>query len=132
MSAIETPSACRASSTRPGLWSAMRRNRTSWKSSGVKGALAACFPEGMCPIVPHRTDTGPPPVGQEEHRVDVPRAVEEGQDTTEEPLVDDVRRRLLVGLQGEAGQRDPGGAGEYPAVVAEEGQVRHHRGDPLG
>ncbi len=51
MSAIDTPRARRASSTGPGLWSAMRRSRTSWKSWTVKGP-AGGFPEGMVPILP--------------------------------------------------------------------------------
>ena len=50
MSAADAPSSRRASSTRPGLWSAMRRSSTSWKSRGVKGA-AGRFPVGMGTII---------------------------------------------------------------------------------
>ncbi len=38
MSAREAPSARRASSTGPGLWSAMRRSSTNWKWNGVNGS----------------------------------------------------------------------------------------------
>ncbi|MGC0409474.1 hypothetical protein RKD31_002717 [Streptomyces sp. SAI-163] len=50
MSATDAPSSRRASSTGPGLWSAMRRSRTSWKSRGVNG-VAGCFPVGMATII---------------------------------------------------------------------------------
>ncbi|MFD0506440.1 hypothetical protein ACFQ0G_33690 [Streptomyces chiangmaiensis] len=58
MPAIETPSSRRASSTRSGLWSAMRRSRTSWKSRGVNGPVGR-FADGMHTILAHGSGGDP-------------------------------------------------------------------------
>ncbi len=78
----------------------------------------------------HRRADRAAAVGEKEDRIDVPRAAER-QHPAQQALGDDVRGLRLVGLQREAAQGHPVAAGQDPAVVAEQRQVRHHRGDRL-